>query len=62
MLQDSQIRRHADGSVDIDHYVRRGRALHGDAVLSAVRGLATMFARLVTRRPQAGQALGLAQE
>ncbi len=49
-MQDSQdIRRLPNGSIDIDHYVRRGRALHGAAVRRAAAQLASVPARLLDR-------------
>jgi len=37
MTQTAEIRRHPNGSLDIEHYARIGRALHGQAVRGAGR-------------------------
>lgn len=51
MTETTEIRRHANGSIDIAHYAQIGRALHGKAVRDAARSAVTapdrLFARLV---------------
>ncbi len=32
MQHESEIQRRGDGSIDIDHYIARGRSAHGQAV------------------------------
>lgn len=49
MTETPEIRRHANGSIDLEHYARVGRALHGAAMRSAARRGATVPARLVAR-------------
>lgn len=53
MTETTEIRRHPNGSIDLDHYARIGRALHGAAMRSAVRSAtrrgASAPARLVAR-------------
>ncbi len=38
MLEATEVRRHANGSIDVAHYVGIGRRLHGEAVREAGRG------------------------
>ena len=45
MTETTDIRRRPNGSIDIDHYARIGRALHGSAICDA----ASMPDRLLTR-------------
>jgi len=33
-----EIRRYPDGSIDVNHYVKIGRRLHGQAIIGAGRG------------------------
>lgn len=49
MTPNESIRRISNGSIDVDHYVRKGRALHGAAVRSAGRRVFDLPRRLVLR-------------
>lgn len=40
-----EIRRHLNGSIDLDHYVRIGREAHGAAVRGGSRSLTGIFRR-----------------
>ncbi len=62
MPETIQIRRHENGSIDLNHYVRTGRGLHGKAVRDAVAisvrrlrralSLARLTKRASPKRPQ----------
>ena len=39
MSETTEIRRHANGSIDIEYYARIGRDLHAQAIQEAGRGL-----------------------
>lgn len=45
----TEIRRHRNGSIDLDHYLRVGRAAHGAAVRAGGRSLGRRFGRLLAR-------------
>jgi hypothetical protein len=47
MFESTEIRRHANGSIDVEHYARIGRALHGQAIRDAGRGLAFKLQQLI---------------
>lgn len=42
-LVPAEIRRHRNGSIDLDHYVRIGREAHGVAFRGGVRSFARIF-------------------
>ncbi len=39
MQHESEIHRRSDGSIDMDHYIARGRSAHGQAVRMAAMSL-----------------------
>jgi len=45
----AEIRRHLNGSIDLDYYVRIGREAHGTAVRGGGRSFAGIFRRLIRR-------------
>lgn len=50
MQYQTEIHRRSDGSIDLGHYIDRGRALHGQAVREAARSLRVLLgARLYQR-------------
>ncbi len=46
MLETTEIRRHANGSIDVGHYVKVGRHLHGQAFREAARSVAVKLRQL----------------
>jgi hypothetical protein len=42
----AEIRRHLNGSIDLDHYVRIGREAHGAAFRGWLRSIGEAFGRL----------------
>jgi hypothetical protein len=44
-LAPAEIRRHLNGSIDLDHYVQIGREAHGAAFRARIRSLAERFQR-----------------
>ncbi len=39
MQHESEIQRRSDGSIDMDHYIARGRSAHGQSVRMAAKSL-----------------------
>ncbi len=53
-----EINRHGDGSIDMDHYIARGRSMHGQAVRAVAKSLWRVLGARISRQRKALGAAG----